>query len=87
MPIGSEARRKIVEDFKEALGSGLAVWFVNRDKGPFIEGAAPMYADFIVGGWLMFMRQCMPEWEEMRRWHEGLWGRLFDALEEWGQVH
>lgn len=76
---------KIVADFKEALGSGLAVWFVNRDKGPFIEGATPMFADFIIGGWLMFMRLA-PEWEEMKTWHDGVWGRLSDALEEWGQI-
>lgn len=85
VPVGSAARLKIVADFKEALGSGLAVWFVNRDKGPFIEGATPMFADFIIGGWLMFMRWA-PEWEEMKTWHDGVWGRLSDALEQWGQI-
>jgi glutathione S-transferase len=48
VPVGSEARLKMLEDFKEALGSGLAIWLINRDKGPFMEGATPMFADFIV---------------------------------------
>lgn len=86
IPVGSEARHKAVKAFEDALGAGLAVWFVNRDEGPFIEGATPMYADFIVGGWLKFMKGCLPEWEAMKEWHGGLWGRLLDALEEWGQV-
>lgn len=86
IPVGSEARQQALKAFEDALGSKLAVWFVNRDKGPFIEGAAPMYADFIIGGWLKFMRHCLPEWDAMKQWHQGLWGRLFDALEHWGHV-
>lgn len=68
------------------LGAGLATWFVRRDDGPFLEGKTPMYADLIIGGWLQMMRNCLPEWEEVRAWHDGLWGRLFDALEEWVEV-
>ncbi len=45
-----------------------------------------MYADLIIGGWLQMMKNCLPEWEELKRWHEGVWGRLHDALEEWAQV-
>ncbi|KAJ3040266.1 hypothetical protein HDV00_011244 [Rhizophlyctis rosea] len=86
IPLGSEIRKKMVNEFKEALGKELAVWYVRRDEGPFIEGATPIYADFIVGGWLRFMQGCLPEWEEMRQWHDGLWGKLWDALGEWRQV-
>lgn len=86
MPLGSEVREKAIEGFKEALGNELAVWFVNRDKGPFIEGDTPRYADFIIGGWLQFMKVNMPEWDRMREWHDGLWGKLSDALEQWAQV-
>ncbi|KAL8644262.1 MAG: hypothetical protein Q9210_007341 [Variospora velana] len=86
LPPGSEQRKSTLAAFEAALGSGLAAWFVHRDEGPFLEGREPMYADMIVGGWLQMMRNCLPEWEEMRGWHGGLWGRLHDALEEWAQV-
>ena len=86
IPPGSEERKKKLAAFEAALGSGLAAWFVRRDEGPFLEGRTPMYADLIVGGWLQMMRNCLPEWEELRGWHEGLWGRLYDALEEWAEV-
>lgn len=98
IPIGSAERRKMLAAFEAALGTsvvlgiglplgaGLATWFVRRDDGPFLEGKTPMYADLIIGGWLQMMRNCLPEWEEVRAWHGGLWGRLFDALEEWVEV-
>lgn len=86
MPPGSEERRKRLGAFEAALGSDLAACFVRRDEGPFLEGRTPMYADMIVGGWLQMMRNCLPEWEELRGWHGGLWGGLFDALEEWAEV-
>ncbi|KAI4090340.1 MAG: hypothetical protein LQ344_004770 [Seirophora lacunosa] len=86
IPPGSEERKKKVAAFEAALGSGLAPWFVRRDEGPFLEGRTPMYADLIVGGWLQMMRNCLPEWEELRGWNEGLWGRLYDALEQWAEV-
>ncbi|KAL8832151.1 MAG: hypothetical protein Q9191_000424 [Dirinaria sp. TL-2023a] len=86
IPQGSQKRKEMLAAFEAALGSGLAAWFVRRDEGPFLEGRTPMYADLIVGGWLQMMRNCLPEWEELRGWHEGLWGKLFDALEEWAEV-
>ncbi|KAL8990187.1 MAG: hypothetical protein Q9169_008187 [Polycauliona sp. 2 TL-2023] len=86
VPMGTEQRKTMLANFEAALGSGLAVWFVNRDQGPFLEGKMPMYADMIIGGWLQMMRNCLPEWEELRGWHGGLWGKLHDALEEWAQV-
>lgn len=86
IPQGSEVRKEKLAAFEAALGSALAVWFVRRDEGPFLEGRTPMYADLIVGGWLQMMRNCLPEWKELRGWHKGLWGRLHDALEEWAEV-
>ncbi|KAM0799761.1 hypothetical protein BDR22DRAFT_806841 [Usnea florida] len=80
---GSEERREKVRAFERALGEGLAVWFVRRDEGPFLEGGRAMYADMVVGGWLKMMSECLPEWGEVRGWEGGLWGRLYDGLEEW----
>ena len=85
LEICGEQRKMMLAAFEVALGSGLAVWFTRRDEGPFLEGRTPMYADLIVGGRLQMMRNCLPEWEEMRGWHGGLWGKLHDALEQWAQ--
>jgi hypothetical protein len=87
IPSGSEARKTMLADFEAALSDKLGPCF-PEGGGPFMDGReSPMYADFIVGGWLQFMRGCLPEWEELRgRWSDGKWGRLFDALEEWADV-
>jgi glutathione S-transferase len=52
--------------------------------GPWLDdGEEPVYADFIVGGWLAMMATCMEtkDWERVRGWQGGLWGRIHDALE------
>lgn len=83
MHVRGEERRALLGSFAAALG-GLAALWVKRDEGPFLEGAVPMYADLIVGGWLFMMATCLPEWELMRQWHGGLWGTLYDALGKYG---
>ena len=90
VPQGTEIRKKMVADFEAALDAKLARCLpaAGEGAGPFVDGRErPMYADFIIGGWLQFMRGCLPEWEELRdKWSGGKWGRLFDALEEWAAV-
>lgn len=56
--------------------------------GPWLEGDRPVYADVIVGAWLMFVSICMrkEEWERLRTWHGQLWGRIVDALQPWSEV-
>jgi len=54
--------------------------------GPWLdgdEGEGPVYADFVIGGWLAMMARCMEErdWERVKGWQGGLWGRIHDALE------
>lgn len=76
--VRGEARRKILSAFQTSLGE-VAKYFRFTD-GPFVGGEEVDYADFIIGGWLMFL-SLLPEWEEIRTWHGGLWGRLHDSLE------
>ncbi|KAK6533503.1 hypothetical protein TWF694_002442 [Orbilia ellipsospora] len=84
-----ENRKKIFASLEKALGpeplDGLCKAFLKQDEGPFLEGSKPMYADFIIGAWLMMFMRCLPEaeWEMMRGWQGGMWGRLVDALEEY----
>ncbi|RDW64394.1 glutathione S-transferase family protein [Aspergillus mulundensis] len=79
--VTGEARKGIMASFKETLGD-LARVFGRDTSGPFILGSEPCYADFIVGGWLRMFSVCLPgeEWEEVRGWHGGVFGALFDGL-------
>jgi glutathione S-transferase len=79
LTVRGEERRKVLSAYQVALGD--AAKYFRFSDGPFIGGTEPDYADVIVGGWLMFLSQTVPEWEEIRNWHGGLWGKLHDALE------
>ncbi|KAL4814363.1 hypothetical protein BDW67DRAFT_165917 [Aspergillus spinulosporus] len=82
--VSGEAREKLKESLKETLAE-LAKLFLRNQNGPFILGEKPCYADFIVGGWLRMLSVCLPadEWEEVRGWHGGVFGRVFDGLSEY----
>jgi glutathione S-transferase len=83
--ITGEVREQVKGSFREMLG-GLAKLF--RDGGPFILGARASYADLIIGAWLRMYHATLPEseWEEVRGWHGGIFGRLHDALEVYAKV-
>ncbi|GLI74767.1 hypothetical protein PoHVEF18_003015 [Penicillium ochrochloron] len=82
-----EAREKVKDSFRNTLGE-LAKLFRKDPSGPFVLGTRASYADLIVGGWLRMMRAVLPasEWEELRSWHNGIFGQLHDALEVYAQV-
>ena len=54
----------------------------TEQVGPYLEGDTPTYADFIVGAWLAAMEASMKpvDWERVKSWQNGFWGRLHDAL-------
>ncbi|KAI1456414.1 hypothetical protein F4805DRAFT_475946 [Annulohypoxylon moriforme] len=79
LTVRGEERRKVVEAYEGQLGE--AAKYFKYSDGPFIGGAEPDYADFIIGGWLMMLSEIVAEWKEIRTWHGGVWGRLHDALE------
>ncbi|KAK3938333.1 hypothetical protein QBC46DRAFT_390583 [Diplogelasinospora grovesii] len=85
--LAGEEREKTKDSFRNMLG-GLAKLFLRDTSGPFLLGTRASYADLIVGGWLRMMRATLPEseWEEVRSWHGGLFGRLHDALEVYAEV-
>ncbi|KID73819.1 uncharacterized protein G6M90_00g000530 [Metarhizium brunneum] len=82
-----EAREKLTESFRGMLGD-LSKLFLENTDGPFLLGQRASYADFIVGAWLRMAQATLPkpEWEDVRRWHGGVFGRLHDALEAYAQV-
>ena len=81
-----DARENTKQSFCTALGP-LSDLFCRTD-GPFLLGNRANYADFIVGGWLQLYCRTLPhdEWQEVKAWHEGTFGRLHDALEAYAQV-
>ncbi|PYI01164.1 hypothetical protein BO78DRAFT_379560 [Aspergillus sclerotiicarbonarius CBS 121057] len=82
-----EAREKVMNSFRDTLGD-LAKLFLRDTSGPFILGERASYADCIVGGWLRMMCVTLPatEWEDLRSWHGGVFGRLHDGLEKFAEV-
>ncbi|KAI1332465.1 hypothetical protein F5Y16DRAFT_357863 [Xylariaceae sp. FL0255] len=64
----------------------LAAYF-ETTSGPFMFGGEfPTYADFIVGGHLMFIQCAVEEWDQILTWNGGIWGRLHGALAPWREV-
>ena len=76
----------MLEDFKKALGE-LAELYRKNTEGPFLEGATLSYADLIVGAWLSFVKATSKEWEDIRTWHDGIFGKLHQALDKYAEVN
>jgi glutathione S-transferase len=83
LSLQGEAREQLMAKFKEGVKS-LAELFMVHKEGPYLEGEKANYADLIVGGWLNYLFVCLPAEEstELRTWHDGVFGRLHDALQE-----
>lgn len=86
LTVRGEERVKMLEDFKKALGE-LAELYRKNTEGPFLEGATLSYADLIVGAWLSFVKATSKEWEDIQTWHDGIFGRLHQALEKYAEVN
>ncbi|KAF9922648.1 hypothetical protein FBU30_007235 [Linnemannia zychae] len=87
LAVHGEEREKLMKSMRNTL-SGLADLFKREPSGPFLLGTQASYADFIVGGWLRMMQVTMPqaEWKEAREWHDGVFGKLHDALKVYAEV-
>lgn len=87
MGISGEKRDDVLKSFEESL-EGLARLFARDESGPFLQGKKASYADFIVGGWLRMSCGMLPpeEWEALKGWHGGVFGRLHEALKEFAQM-
>jgi glutathione S-transferase len=85
MQVSGDARAALLGSFEETLG-GLAALY--KDTGPFLLGDRASYADFIIGGWLRFCKITLPadEWETLKGWHGGVFGRLQEALQTYAQM-
>lgn len=86
--VHGEKRREVLAAYQGALGEVAKFFRFAEGAGPFIGGEEADYADIIIGGWLMMLSLALPEaeWEEIRGWHGGLWGRLHDGLEPYRET-
>lgn len=87
LAVDEDEKVELLRAFEEAL-SGLAKLYRTDPSGPFLLGSRVSYADFIVGGWLRMSRGMLPgeEWEALKGWHSGVFGRLDEALEVFSQM-
>ncbi|KAK5111779.1 hypothetical protein LTR62_004699 [Meristemomyces frigidus] len=60
----------------------------REEAGVLLDGGEPVYADFIVGAWVKMFEACMADedWEKMRGWQGGLWGRVADYMERFAEM-
>lgn len=82
--VEGKEREETLAALKAAL-EPLAKLYELRD-GLFLEGDTPIYADLIVGAWLAYLKVTVKEWEDIRTWHDGLWGKIHQALEKYAEI-
>lgn len=80
--IRGHQRAVMLEQFEKALGELAESYAEQGSELSLSEGTTPRYVDFIVGGWLWMMKESLPEWDMVRTWQDGLWGRLHDTLSQ-----
>lgn len=87
MALTGEVREQVIGSLRDTLGS-LSKLFLRDTSGPFLLGENANYADLIVGAWLRMLSRTLPEseWEQVKGWHEGAFGKLHDALEVYAEV-
>lgn len=83
LKLEGEKKDQLMAAYKTDLTS-LANLYKIHDSGPYLEGKQANYADLIVGGWLNMFHSVMPKEEliDFRTWHDGVFARLHDALQE-----
>ncbi|KAG2147461.1 uncharacterized protein EDB93DRAFT_1250605 [Suillus bovinus] len=59
-------------------------WYA-MSRGQFLLGDTPCFADFIVAALCKWAQYCCEdlEWEEMKNWNRGRWGRLMEAIDRY----
>ena len=59
----------------------------GKMEGPWFLGQQHSFADFVVGGWLMCIRQTFgessPEWTDIKTWNEGRWAAFVEGIKKY----
>lgn len=83
-PVGSAKRAALWATAEATWGKLKTAVYDKRETGtdgPWLTGAAPVYADFAVVAVLGFVHATVPEedWQQVLTWHGGFWKKLWDA--------
>jgi glutathione S-transferase len=59
-------------------------WY-SKSTSQFILGDTPCFADFEVAAYFKWIQYCFEkqEWEEVKSWNGGRWGKLVEATEKY----
>lgn len=83
-PEGKERAEKWA---KAKEGFDLIASWLEKSEGPFAMGDTITFVDFVVGGWLFWMRlgfgEESAEWMDIKGWHGGRWDTLLKNLEKY----
>jgi glutathione S-transferase len=70
----------------EAGFGTIDAWFKKFGDPPYIMGNSLSYADIYLGSILKWMKMILggdsEEWQNVKRWHAGRWGRLLVSLDD-----
>jgi len=79
-----EARKEAWMEIKEAFNS--AHGWIKKSSGPYLGGNTPIFSDFMIGGFLHFIRRVSgeesKEWTSAKKWNGGKWRSYLNALDE-----
>lgn len=78
--VRGDDRIAMLIEFEKALGQLSELYGEIGSSVYLTRDATPTYADFIIGGWLWMLKETLPEWDKVRSWQDGLWGKLHDTL-------
>ncbi|KXS10235.1 hypothetical protein M427DRAFT_62641 [Gonapodya prolifera JEL478] len=88
LTLTGDSRERAMKTFEDTLGV-LAAMLKRDPSGPFLLGKRASYADLVIVGWLRMFWGTLrkEEWERLCKWHDGGFGRLYEAVDEaWGAV-
>ncbi|EIW84770.1 hypothetical protein CONPUDRAFT_46993 [Coniophora puteana RWD-64-598 SS2] len=61
--------------------AGVEGWLkVSSGGGKWVMGDHLSWADVFLGAWLLWFSRVAEDWEEIKGWHGGRWGRFFDDI-------
>ncbi|TFK37165.1 hypothetical protein BDQ12DRAFT_753114 [Crucibulum laeve] len=81
-----------VAEWKKLKDGFVAIdgWYQKSGGSTFIMGETPVFADFIIGGFVFFAKAIFgedsEEWKDMVLWNGGRWDKIVISLEKYAQV-
>ncbi|KAF8990472.1 hypothetical protein BDQ17DRAFT_1402009 [Cyathus striatus] len=67
-------------------------WFENNGgKGPYLMGDTISFADFVLAGYLLYLKiswgEESTEWKDIKSWDNGQWDNFVDEFKKYETVH